>query len=554
MKLTGVTCIAYLRVSSEKQAGEKQTSLGDQQQALEELALRSGTSIGSWYRDEGASGASVEGRAAFLEMLADCQASPRTASHPGLVLVLNDSRWGRFPDPEEATYWRIVLKKIGWIVRFAEGDDVGDGFARGVIRFIGSAQASEYRANVRRNAKRGSRGTATQGFWAARAPYGYRRKVVFPVGRERILGAGQRKATDEKVILTPDAREARVIKQLFERYSRGTESLATVAMWLRDVVPTRNWTRAAVRYTLSSPAYCGDVVSGRAVTDKAERLDGNWHPESEWITHRDAHPAIVTREVFAACQAILFRNGKWTNRVRTDWLLSGIVSCPCGRPFVAGGGGTSKGRPVTQSYRCSTKSGLTVDRCTHRGGIKKEWLEQAVVDAIGGFVSAPAQQRRILKFLDEALAQSQVDHRRSPPELDRQLLEASAVQGRLVSAVADGTLTGAEAKSKLTEIRGRLTRLASERRDVACVPRGGPSVADRRNGLSALLRDFSGAARRLQGPDLRELVLPWIAAARFQAADRVLTLDIRHIPTTALTGLAQTPCLPFARPPAPDLR
>lgn len=133
-------CVAYLRVSTERQANEVVTSLSDQQHAIEQLAAKMGITVDRWYRDEGASGATVEGRPAFSRMLADLAADPRR--HLCHVLVLNDSRFGRFSDPEESAYWRHHLRRLGWIVRFAEGDESQDKTARSVMRAIGAAQAA----------------------------------------------------------------------------------------------------------------------------------------------------------------------------------------------------------------------------------------------------------------------------------------------------------------------------------------------------------------------------------------------------------------------------
>jgi hypothetical protein len=79
------------------------------------------------------------------------------------------------------------------------------------------------------------------------------RAVVYPVGRERVLKPGQRKAIDEKVKLAPFAPEARVIRALFRRYASGVESVTSLTAWLLATTD-RKWTRAAVKFALSNPA------------------------------------------------------------------------------------------------------------------------------------------------------------------------------------------------------------------------------------------------------------------------------------------------------------
>src|SRR2546423_507164 len=94
--LTGVTCVGYVRVSTERQAGEDRTSIADQEAAIVALATRRGLAIGVWFRDEGASGGTAEGRPAFSELVESVEAHRRVAHSAGYVLALNDSRFGRF--------------------------------------------------------------------------------------------------------------------------------------------------------------------------------------------------------------------------------------------------------------------------------------------------------------------------------------------------------------------------------------------------------------------------------------------------------------------------
>lgn len=523
-------CVGYLRVSTERQVGEDKTSLADQQRAIEALATTLGLTVERWYKDEGASGATVEKRPALRQLIADIEANPRSQKAPGYVLVLNDSRWGRFPDPEDATYWRRHLGHRGWIVRFAEHDDTDNKQLRGMMRAMVQGAATQKRDDVKANAKRGSRGTASLGYWGTREPYGFRRAVVSPAGRERTLAQGQRKAPDEKVKLVPHRAEAKVIRALFTRYATGQESIASVTAWLREAAPARNWTRAAVKFTLANPAYVGDVVSGRYSPEDRER-----HQESEWIVTRDAHEAIVPRAIFHRCRDILARNAKWTTRVRTDWIVSGLVQCPCGKPYVAGGGNKDRrGKPVL-SYRCASKSGLRADCCPHRGAVKKDWLEYAVVETVASIVGGPSQRKRLAAILDRVLNETRPGDQLG--ELTAQLTDAVSARDRLVDAVATGTLTAEEAKSRLADVRQRIARLEAQRD--ALQPANASALRSERDALLAGLTDFRAAAYTLKGPALREHLRPWIQSAVFDPKTRKLDLAIPHIPVSS--ALASMP-------------
>lgn len=528
--MTARPCVAYVRVSTDRQAGEAQTSLADQERAISGLATTLGLTVERWYRDEGASGATVEKRPALRQLIADCEANPRDERRPGFVLVLNDSRWGRFPNPEDSAYWRRHVGRIGWVVRFVENDDTQNPQLRTVMRAIVATQATQKREDVRANARRGSRGTASQGYWGAKEPYGYRRAVVFPVGRERVLAPRQRKAPDEKVRLVRHAPEAGIVRALFDRYATGTESIASLTAWLRQIAPERKWTRAAVKFTLSNPAYLGDVVSGRYSPEERAR-----HPESDWIVAHGAHEAIVPLAVYAACQEMLRRNARWTTRVRADWIVSGLVRCPCGQPYVAGGSNKNARRQATRSYRCVTKAGLVADRCPYPGTIKKEWLEDTIVETVARIVGGPSQRARLRAILDAVIAEARSASPDALAGILASLRDATATRDRLVQAVADGTLTADEARTRLDDVRRRIARLEGQRD--ALSPANAAELEAERDQVMALALDFREAARTLRGPALRERLRPWIHSATFDPTTRRLHLAIRHVPV-AYGGLA----------------
>lgn len=542
-RLDGIDCVSYGRVSTEQQAGEAQTSLADQDRANEALAAKMGKVIGARYRDEGASGATVEQRPNLMRLLADCAASPRPATRPGFVLVLNDSRFGRFPDPEESTYWRQHLKRQGWVVRFAENDESENLTVRSVMRAIVSSQATQKREDVRANARRGSRGTASLGYWATREPYGFRRAVVYPAGRERVLDLGQRKAPDEKIKLVPHAAESGIVRELFERYASGVESIASLAEWARVAEPRRQWSARSVVLLLTNPAYVGDVVSGRHSRDAAGRILPA-HPESTWIVTRDAHPPIVGRGLFSRAQDMLARNAKWTTRVRTDWIVSGIVLCRCGKPYVAGGGNANRHGSKTRAYRCLTKAGLSADRCPYPGAVKKEWLESAVIETVAKVVGSPVHQRRMLAALDRALASARAEPESTLDSLTRQLADVTLKRDRLVAAVEQGTLLPHEATERLTAVRRLLQRLEAQRATIALDQENRDVLEGERDRIATMGRDFRRAASTLEGPALRELIRPWIAWASFNSATRDLTLDVRHIPTMSTFAHGDSTSMP----------
>lgn len=526
--------LAYLRVSTERQAGETVTSLADQEKALTALGEKVGATVTQWFRDEGASGATVEARPAFSALLTHCRTHPRSGTAPGYVLVLNASRFGRFDDPDQAAALRYELRRAGWLVRFAESDDTEDTIARSVMRAVGDAQASEYRRNIIRNAARGKRGASELGFWTSREPFGYRRAVVHPLGRERVLAPGQRKASDEKVRLVPHDEEADVMRWAFERFGNGSMTMGQLVEQLQDRAPGRKWSRAVLRVMLTNPAYLGELVAGRR--SGALWRQRIWRTDpSSWLRIPDAHPPIVSPELFSSVQRRLALNPPRLRENRVDYKVTGIVTCAtCGSPMIGGGtGGHFADGTRNRFYRCSA---VGTGRCPGRiGNVSKHLLEDAMIGALAKELRHPTVRAAIKRATEETEQRPEQDRGRR--QLSREIERAEARRDRLVAAIADGTMTAEEARTVLESTREAIARLRATSAEEQAIPTpDAAAIARERERVLALALDFPRVARLATGPQLRDLLEPFLAGATFDKNARALTLRVRSVPLSLLAS------------------
>ena len=523
-------CVAYTRVSTEEQATPDKPSLAQQRDAVIALSQRLKVTVAEVFEDAGKSGGTFEKRPAWQRLVSYCESHPQPTSRAGYVLIDRDDRIGRTDDPEEATYQRIRLKRLGWIVRYAQNDS-GDSPARPIERAMYQWQATAYRQTIKAQSKRGSHGAAARGRYPTRAPLGYR------------------KGPDGKLVLGPSA-ERRMVGYMFERYDTGEVSLGTLCAELKAKWPgLANWSRPVVRQMLRNPAFYGDVVWH----------DGRGGPVQTHVPN--AHPALVKRVLWDRVQARLTRNRKETRPTAGGYPLRELITCAeCGAPYMGAGGpkGPTGDEDRYRFYR--EKPGAT--RCGHRQGtLQKRVIEPLVIAEIAKFVAQPTTQRAIAAALDRLLGA--VPDTRQALEKERADLEAQ--RKRIVQKIAQGLLSDTEAAEALADIRAGLAAL-DHRRDQ------GKLNADQRKRLAAdrerllgMAKDFAARARKLSGTALRELLRPWLVGTTFDKKARTVTVTIRQVPTYRLDNsggqgsplLASTgtcsPCLPGRRRPARDL-
>lgn len=520
--------IGYTRVSSEQQAGEKQTSLADQRHAIEALAARIGVPLVEWFEDAGISGATVQKRAGLMALLAYAERNRRKLSAPGYVLVLNDSRFGRFDDPDEAAALRFRLKALGWLVRFAEADDVQDPSLRHILRAVGGAQASEYRRNLRAQTTRGRHGTVKQGYWASRAPFGYRRAVVYPASQARVLDPGVPKARGEKLKLVPYEPEAAIVRELFARYASGAWSMHALRRWLNTLplatAGRRPWAVSTVRGTLETYTYLGVIAARRRTAVRMEA--GDYTRLAPEYVIEDAHPAIVDRSTWERCQARLQEipaiSGVHDYRVR------GMVLCThCGTPLMGGGLGSIKPDGSRRRfYLC--QAGREKACPPSAACVTDTLLEAAVVDAVAGHVQRQITPKHLERALKTRLAALRVTPAVDVAKLRQQLLTR---RERLIAAIESGALTIADATPRLDAIRAELATL---------VEHPAPSADTMQDTLTRLVargRDLVRLAAHATGPELRALLRPWVDTMTFDKHTRTLTLRVR----TVAAGLLPAP-------------
>lgn len=445
-----IPAAAYYRMSTDRQ----ETSIRDQQKAVEKYARENGYEIVAEYRDEGISGWESTNRKGFSSLIDD---APKGRWR--VVLCWDIDRFSRF-DPLEANHFWYLLDKAGVsLATVAQGridwHDLG-GWLSASVQQHGKAQ---YLRDLSRNVARGILEKKKVGRWLGPAPLGYR------------LESGRLALGDPAAIA--------LVRRIFAMRASGLH-LSDIAKSLNSegIRTPRGvrWGTVHVATILDRDAYRGAVVIGKHSDAKFSRAT------DEVIYVENAHPAIIDPQTWATVRAMPKLTRKANGRGGGEGgRLSGLVFCGrCGGPMycnrVTGG---------NYYYLCSNyndgahKTGV---KCAHCA-VKRETLEAEVIAKLKRFVfmgSHAALKREIAAVLAERDRPAGSDERR------RLKARLAALSAKVEKATSQILLLDSEvvplAQAKLKELirerddcereLHRATTAKAEQPDAAMIAKG----------------------------------------------------------------------------------
>ncbi len=540
--------VGYVRCSTDEQGA---TSIPQQKTEIERWAEKNGYSILRWFIDEGKSGTSFERRPAFSELIRIVESRPEF----DFVVSYDESRWGRALNPRESNYWKMHFEKRGVRVRMVHsssnnGDDIGSY----VVEVVESAEASEYSKKLSRAIRRGML-SAQQGKYSrgGTAPYGYKRVAIdLQTGERREMRDGLRSVPkQEKVVweLGP-AVEVAIVRRIFELKAegRGFVSIADTLNGEKISCPRRcrwrntdqKWSGSTVKAIVENPTYKGTrpynhrsyskfVARERGVETPSTRDRPKLNNEkSEWRDFPDAHPAIVTKELFQkANQAGVHHSIRPnTHYYRSNYLLTGLMKCvhcsfnyqghthkKTGRRYYVDGGFVNKGKSV-----CSWNS------------IHQDDVESFVIDSIRQVLLTPTMRKEIVHALEE-LYRREGANGDGDAELYRHRIQA--IQQKI-----ENLLNLAEHGSHLESVAERISKLEKELRELTsqkptsrCERQGKiPSSKELIDAVGNFLDSFEENFRRASLPERKELVRRMIEKILVDRDDKSVTVYVRQIP------------------------
>jgi DNA invertase Pin-like site-specific DNA recombinase len=303
---------AYTRVSSDSE--DQENSFAAQNSYYTTLL----TSTPDWemvdiYADEGITGTSMEKRDDFQRLIADC--------HRGLIdriVVKSISRFAR--NTLECLETIRELKDIGVSVFFEEQNIDTAEMSSEMVTAIHASFAQTESINISKNMrwsyqKRMQSGT----FITCKSPYGYRLK---------------------NGTLEVNEAEAMIVQQIYDHFLTGQSydeiaaDLTAQGIAARDGSP--HWSKSTVSYILKNEHYMGDsLLQKYYTTDTLPFRQLENHGEKDQYYIEGSHPAIISKDIFEAAQALIRKrakgdSSKWSSKLH----LSGRIKCGnCGNLF-----------------------------------------------------------------------------------------------------------------------------------------------------------------------------------------------------------------------------
>ncbi|MFR4159616.1 MAG: recombinase family protein [Acutalibacteraceae bacterium] len=424
---------------------DESVSIENQYEILSKFVMLNGWVEVKTYRDDGYSGGNFQ-RPGFQEMLEDAR-----SGLINLILVKDLSRLGR-DFVEVGRYTDVVFPSLG--CRFvsvldcldSEGDNTDMLHFRSLMNdYHLKDLSSKIKSVLHAKMKSGQ-------YLGSCAPYGYR------------------KSEDDKHQLVIDEEAAAVVQRIFEMRRSGMAYGKITAALNQDGILSprwywaihygngsckcsKLWAYATVKNILNDAVYTGTLTQNRTGSRSYKDKTLIQKPESEWISHVDAHEAIISPETWDAVQEQnqLAKLRCADNAAPQPALFTGKLVCAdCGHPLVVNRQTKRRKNGAVKkyvSYYCLQYANSGHSICSwHR--ISEITLQQLILNEIKAqakavTVNEAAVLEKLKKQVSSADTMRQENTRQEIASLRRRVQELEQMTAKLYEDKVSGTITEA---------------------------------------------------------------------------------------------------------------
>ena len=273
---------AYARVSSD--SSDQLNSFANQVTYYNTLISgKDGWEMVDVYADPGITGTSAAKRPDFQRMLSDCRKGKIDR-----ILVKSISRFAR--NTKECLEIVRELKSIGVGVCFEEQNIDTSEVSGELLTAVFAAIAQKESESISQNMR-----------WS----YQHRMERGSYLPNSTAFGY---KVEGGRVVI--DEEKAQIVRQMFQDYLNGANSLEIAARLNQEHILSKNgreenWTSGIILYMLSNERYIGDSLWQKTYcTDALPSKHVRNHGEREQYYAEETHPAIIDRKTFNAVQEL----------------------------------------------------------------------------------------------------------------------------------------------------------------------------------------------------------------------------------------------------------
>lgn len=436
------TAFAYARVSTKDQA-IKDNSIPEQFSRIEEHARQNGIEILRTYRDSD-SAFKEDNREQFRAMIEDAK-----QQRPAYILVDDSSRFAR--NRIEASESKKVLRNHGVNIRFVnepfiDHNSIAGFWMEGIQELKNEATSREIAFHVKKGMVRNLQNRDTETGWCykngGRAPFGY--KIIYLQRGQDHKGKPILKSNWEiDPINAPIIRE--IIVDFYTNEKMSYNQIRDILNGRGISCPTGGyWTTPTVVDILKEDRL--EQYTGIAHWNKINRNHGRkYKSRSEWVTVKNAHPAIITEDELEAAleRKKLNRSGAPAGATKnSQHLLTGqnfeahslFICGVCGGNVIGYGNSTLNWR----KYICGTNRMKGKIACHSDWKVDANWLEQRIVEEIQLRYTTPDKVDELIKGVTTNAKTKNKEIDRSVNELTINLKKANQEIQRLLDAIKKG--------------------------------------------------------------------------------------------------------------------
>ena len=407
------------------------------------------------YADEGITGTNTKKRVDFNRMIEDC-----LAGKIDVVITKSISRFAR--NTLDTLQYVRQLKEKG-IAVFFEKENVNTLDSKGELLISLLASLAQEESNtISQNTRMGISYRFQEG------------KVI--VNHNKFLG--YTKDENGNLVIVPE--EAKIVRRIFREFLEGKSPYKIAAGLERDKKLTgaggSRWYDSTVTKILKNEKYMGDALLQKTYTVDfltKKRVKNSGHVAQYYV--EDSHPAIVSKEEFAAVQTEFKRRSNMRGYSKTgksaytsEYAFSGKLYCQnCGSKFRRSAWGSGKNKKHV--WICINHQ-MNGDSVCEQKAVKEKDLEQAFLRAMNkvigdkeGFIANLSQDiYRGLKPIEEEYTIEQLYARLEELQKEMKSLIKEGMKAGLVNEKEYSAL-GAEIES----IRNQMQRLKEQQAERA---------------------------------------------------------------------------------------